>query len=153
MTERRVDIFTQGDELLSGHPVSVGREDIGSDMRMQRVQAQIRIAENMRCGTFGLPVGQRKSELRPCRVDAGVEPNANADFQRLFEVFGQRLDEVELIPVIDLNQRALADGPLQNTARLVWPIEHYVPARKAELAGLLVLEIRYDFGEPALLTQ
>lgn len=102
---------------------------------------------------LGFAIGQSEAELRPDRSDARVEPDPDADVERLAAVAGQFLDEAELVPVVDMQQRTFIDGAPQDCARFVWAVEDDIGAGEPQVARLLILEVRHDFGNPAFLTQ
>ncbi|MCY1538222.1 hypothetical protein D9M68_737510 [compost metagenome] len=148
-----MELLAQGQQFGHGHAVGIGIEDVGADVGVQRVQRELRVRLDAVGSARRLAVFHGKAEFRPDRPDAGIEPDADTHLQRFIEVPGQRFDEAELVPVVDLDQRPLANGLLQDRTRLERPVEDDVLAPDAELAGLLVFKVRNHLGHPALVVK
>ncbi|MCY1364960.1 hypothetical protein D9M69_517880 [compost metagenome] len=136
-----MELLAQGQQFGHGHAVGIGIEDVGADVGVQRVQRELRVRLDAVGSARRLAVFHGKAEFRPDRPDAGIEPDADTHLQWFIEIPGQGLDEAELVPVVDLDQRPLANGLLQDRTRLERPVEDDVLAPDAELAGLLVFKV------------
>ena len=113
MSVSRVDPLPQHHELLRRRAVGVGRQDVGADVAMKRMEVELRILEDGCRGAFRFAVRNRKSELRPNGADAGVEPHPQSDLDRTGDIARELVEAAQLVPIVDMDKGALPHGTLE----------------------------------------
>src|SRR5262249_18169396 len=74
-----VKMLSQRNDLLRGGAVCLRSEDIGADMRVDRMKTELLVSDHAGGCAFSFSIRQRETEFRPDRPDAGVKPYANTD--------------------------------------------------------------------------
>src|SRR5262249_37162829 len=103
MSVARVDPLPQHHELLRRRAVGVGRQDLGADVAMKRMEVKLRILDDGCCCGFRLAVRNRKSELRPYGADAGVEPHPQSDLDGTGNIARELVEAAQLVPIVDMD--------------------------------------------------
>jgi len=135
--------------------IGIGIQNECADMRVKTLQIELWHLLQAAHHAQGLAVLRAKSELRPDRVRARVNMDAQCyrNPGRGGAPCRDIADQEKLIEIVDLDHRSLGDGALEDGTALKRAVEDDIGARDAVATRFFIFEIRHHFGDRAFLVK